>query len=95
VLNAGDDEARTRGGVTDAMANANSLGMVLGVPLVICLLAMLVGHLYRDRDAEVLDWQPARSAEREAELAVSELDQLRASLETLRRRRSNLGRGSG
>ncbi len=72
------------------MANAYFLGMVLGIPLAICLLAVLVGHLYRDRDAEVLDWQPARSAEREAELEHGELDQLRASLDTLRQRRSTL-----
>jgi hypothetical protein len=72
------------------MANAYFLGMVLGVPLAICLLAVLVGHLYRDRDAEVLDWQPARSVEREAELELGELDQLRACLEALRRRRSTL-----
>jgi hypothetical protein len=51
---------------------------------------MLVGHLYRDRDAELLDWQPTRSHEREAELELSELTQLRASLEALRRRRSTL-----
>jgi len=72
------------------MTNAYFLGMVLGVPLAICLLAVLVGHLYRDRDAEMLDWQPARSAEREAELELGELAQMRASLEALRRRRTTL-----
>lgn len=72
------------------MANAYFLGVVLGVPLAICLLAMLVGHLHRDRDTEVLDWRPARSPAREAELEFSELEQLRASLEALRQRRSAL-----
>ena len=61
------------------MANTYFLGMVLGVPLTICLLAILVGHLNRGRDAEVLDWKPARPPEREAELELDEIDQTRAS----------------
>jgi hypothetical protein len=75
------------------MTNAYFLGMVLGVPLAICLLAILTGHLYRGRDAEILDWRPARSAEREAELELGELDQMRAALEALRGQRTNAGSG--
>jgi hypothetical protein len=69
------------------MAGTYFLGMVLGVPLVIFLLALLAGYLHRDSDAEVLDWKPTRSPEREAELAVNDIDQMRASLSELRRRR--------
>ena len=42
------------------MAGTYFLGMVLGVPLVIFVLALLAGYLNRDRDAEVLDWKPTR-----------------------------------
>ena len=72
------------------MASAYFLGMVVGVPLALALLAVLAGYLFRDSDAEVLDWRPTRSPEREAELQLSELDQMRASLEALRRRHSAL-----
>jgi hypothetical protein len=72
------------------MASAFFLGMVVGVPVALALLAILAGYLFRDSDAEVLDWRPTRSPEREAELQLSEVDQMRASLEALRRRQSAL-----
>ncbi len=72
------------------MASAFFLGMVVGVPAALALLAVLAGYLFRDGDAEVLDWRPTRSPEREAELQLSEVDQMRASLEALRRRQSAL-----
>jgi hypothetical protein len=72
------------------MASAYFLGMVVGVPLALALLAILAGYLFRYSDAEVLDWRPTRSPQREAELQLSELDQMRASLEALRQRRSTL-----
>jgi hypothetical protein len=72
------------------MANAYFLGMVVGVPLALALLAILAGYLFRCSNAELLDWRPTRSPEREAELQLSELDQLRASLDALRQRRSTL-----
>ncbi len=72
------------------MESAYFMGMVVGVPLAIALLAILSGYLFRDSDAEVLDWRPTRSPEREAELQLSELDQLRASLTALRQRQSTL-----
>jgi len=81
-----------------SVASTYFLGMVLGVPLVIFLIAVLVGYLYRDSDAEVdakvLDWKPTRSPEREAELALSDVDQMRASLSELRRRRGARERAS-
>jgi hypothetical protein len=72
------------------MASAYFLGMVVGVPLALALLAILAGYLFRYSDAEVIDWRPTRSPQREAELQLSELDQMRASLEVLRQRRSTL-----
>jgi hypothetical protein len=72
------------------MASAYFLGMVVGVPLALAVLAILAGYLFGDSDAEVLDWRPTRSPEREAELQLSELDQLRASLKALRQRHSAL-----
>lgn len=81
-----------------SVASTYFLGMVLGVPLVIFLIAVLVGYLYRDSDAEVnakvLDWKPTRSPEREAELALGDVDQMRASLSELRRRRGARERAS-
>ena len=61
--------------------------MAFGVPLLIFGLSVLVGYMGRRSDAEVLDWKPTRSPEREAALAVSDVDQMRASLNELRRRR--------
>ena len=69
------------------MAGAYFLAMVLGVPLLILTLALIVGYLYRDRDAEVLDWQPTRSPETEGRLQSGEIDQLLAAQNELRRRR--------
>jgi hypothetical protein len=72
------------------MASAYFLGMVVGVPVALALLAVLAGYLFRDSNAELLDCRPTRSPEREAELQLSELDQLRASLAVLRQRHSTL-----
>jgi hypothetical protein len=69
------------------MVHLYFLAIVLGFPLVILLLALVGGYLYRGRDAELLDWKPTRSPEREAELSINDVDQMRASLENLRQRR--------
>jgi hypothetical protein len=69
------------------MVHLYFLAIVLGFPLVILLLALVGGYLYRGRDAELLDWKPTRSPEREAELSIDDIDQMRASLENLRQRR--------
>jgi hypothetical protein len=69
------------------MAHLYFLAIVLGFPLVILLLALLGGYLYRGRDAQLLDWKPTRSPEREAELSINDIDQMRASLNDLRHRR--------
>ncbi len=69
------------------MAHLYFLAIALGFPLVILLLALDGGYLYRGRDAELLGWKPTRSPEREAELAINDINQMRASLNDLRRRR--------
>jgi hypothetical protein len=78
-----------------SVASFYFLVMVLGIPLIIGLLAIVVGYLYRGHDAgylyrddaEVLDWKPTRSPETEARLHSDEIDQLLAAQNELRRRR--------
>jgi hypothetical protein len=69
------------------MAHLYFLAIALGFPLVLLLLALVGGYLYRGHDAELLDWKPTRSPEREAELSINDIDQMRASLDDLRHRR--------
>jgi hypothetical protein len=57
------------------MAGLYFMAMVFGFPLTIFVLS-------------VLDWKPTRSPEREADLAVNDIDQMRASLNDLRHRRA-------
>jgi hypothetical protein len=79
-----------------SMAGTYFLAMVVGFPLILGLLAIVVGYLYRDHDAgypsrdhgaDVLDWKPTRSPETEARLHSDEIDQLLAAQNQLRRRR--------
>jgi hypothetical protein len=63
------------------------LSMVLGLPLLILALAMLAGHFHRDGYAELLDWKPTRSPEREVELELSDVEQMLAAQNRHRRRR--------
>jgi hypothetical protein len=79
-----------------SVASFYFLAMVVGFPLIIGLLAIVVGYLYRDHDArypssdhgaDVLDWKPTRSPETEARLHSDEIDQLLAAQNQLRRRR--------
>ena len=69
------------------MADLYFVVMAFGFPLMILVLSMLAGYLSHRSDAEVLDWKPTRSPEREAELALNDIDQMRASLSNLRHRR--------
>jgi hypothetical protein len=63
------------------------LTMVLGVPLLLLSLALIAGHLYRDGAAELLDWKPTRSPEREIELELGDIQQMLAAQNRHRRRR--------
>jgi len=63
------------------------LAMVLGLPLLIVMLALVAGHFYRGGPEELLDWQPTRSPEREAELEHGDIHQMLAALNRYRRQR--------
>jgi hypothetical protein len=55
------------------------LAMVLGLPAVIVTIALLAAHLHKEGYAELLDWKPTRSPQREVELELGELDQMLAA----------------
>ena len=63
------------------------LTMVLGVPLLLLSLALIAGHFHRDGYAELLDWKPTRSPEREVELELGDIQQMLAAQNRHRRRR--------
>jgi hypothetical protein len=69
------------------MAETYFLGMMIGLPLVVLAIALLAGYLHRDGYAELLDWKPTRSPEREVELELSDVDQMLAAQNRHRRRR--------
>jgi hypothetical protein len=63
------------------------LGMVLGLPAVLLAISLLAGHSNRDGYAELLDWKPTRSPQREVELELGELEQMLAAQNRYRRLR--------
>lgn len=69
------------------MAHMYFLGMVLGLPALLLVIALLAGYLHQEDYAELLDWKPTRSPEREVELELSELDQMLAAQNRYRRER--------
>jgi hypothetical protein len=69
------------------MAQLYFLSMVIGLPLVLVSFALLVGHFHRDGYAELLDWKPTRSPEREVELELSDIEQMLEAQNRHRRRR--------
>jgi len=69
------------------MAQTYFLGMVLGLPLLLLALALLAGYFHRDGYAELLDWKPTRSPEREAELELGDIEQMLTGTNRLRRAR--------
>ena len=69
------------------MAETYFLGMAIGLPLLIILLALLAGRFYRGGPEEVLDWKPTRSPEKEAQLEVGDLQQMLAAVNRYRRLR--------
>ncbi len=70
-----------------AMEHAYFLGMVIGVPLLLVVIALLAGHFNRDGYAELLDWKPTRSPEREVELELGDIEQMIDAQNRHRRRR--------
>lgn len=69
------------------MNQAYFLAMTLGFPLLLLVLALLAGHFYRGGPEELLDWRPTRSPELEAELALSDVEQMLAAQNRYRRMR--------
>jgi hypothetical protein len=63
------------------------LAMVLGLPITIIAIALVAGHFYRGGPEELLDWQPTRSPEREAELEHGDIHQMLGALNRYRRQR--------
>jgi len=61
--------------------------ILFGLPLLLLVIALIAGHLYRDGYDELLDWKPTRSAEREAELEHGDIHQMLAAQNRHRRRR--------
>ena len=68
------------------MAETYFLLIVLGTPLVLLIVALLAALSHRGYE-DVLDWRPTRSAEREAELQESDLQQMLAAQNRYRRMR--------
>ncbi len=68
------------------------LSMVIGFPLVILALALIAGHFHRDGYAELLDWKPTRSPEREVELELGDIEQMLNAQNRHRRRRGGAER---
>lgn len=63
------------------------LAVVVGMPLAICLLAVIAAHFHSGDNASLIDWKPARSAETEARLRRSEVEQMLAAVNRYRRGR--------
>ncbi len=63
------------------------LVMAVGVPLGLLVIAVLAAHFHGDGYADILDWTPTRSPEREAELQISDVAQMLAAQNRYRRQR--------
>ena len=69
------------------MAETYFLGMVFGLPVLLLVISLLAGLLYREGPEELLDWRPTRSPEKEAELEHGDVHQMLAALNRYRRAR--------
>ncbi len=63
------------------------LSVVLGGPLLMCLIALVGSHFHEGGDASLIDWKPTRSAEAEARMKNSEVEQMLAAINRYRRAR--------
>lgn len=63
------------------------LSVVLGIPLAICAIAVIGSHFHEGDNASLIDWKPTRSAESEARMKHSEVDQMLAAVNRYRRAR--------
>lgn len=63
------------------------LSIVIGLPLAICVVALLGAHFHREGNERLLDWVPTRSAETEARLDHGEVEQMLGAVNRYRRMR--------
>lgn len=63
------------------------LSVVLGGPLLMCLIALVGSHFYQGDNASLIDWKPTRSAEAEARMKRSDVEQMLAAVNRYRRAR--------
>lgn len=63
------------------------LSFVIGIPIAICLIAMIGSHFHEGDNARLIDWKPTRSPEAEARMKSSEVDQMLAAVNRYRRAR--------
>jgi hypothetical protein len=61
--------------------------MILGVPVAILGIAIVGARFYDDGTEQLLDWKPRRSARKEAELYVSDTQDLLTAVNRYRRLR--------
>lgn len=64
------------GGLKTITSNSYFYLMVVGLPLLLVVIALIAGLLYRDGYERLLDWTPTRSPTREAELHVGDTQQM-------------------
>lgn len=63
------------------------LSVVLGGPLLMCLIALVGSHFHQGDNASLIDWKPTRSAEAEARMKRSDVEQMLAAVNRYRRAR--------
>lgn len=66
------------------------MDFILGTMLVLLFFVgviLLVGHFYPGSGADLLDWQPTRSYETEAQLEADDVEQMLEAQNEMRRRR--------
>ncbi|MHB1538656.1 MAG: hypothetical protein ACYCUM_03130 [Solirubrobacteraceae bacterium] len=61
--------------------------VVLGTPAAICIVAVIGAHFHEQDNAELLDWRPALTPEREAQLRHREVDEMLEAVNRYRRQR--------
>ncbi len=69
------------------MVETYFLIMVIGLPLLLLVISLVAGVLYREGPEELLDWRPTRSLEQEAELEHGDIQQMLGALNRYRRDR--------
>src|ERR1039458_2803292 len=82
-----DQERAPRRWLPSRVVQIYFLVMVVGAPLSILVVAMVGSYFYRGGNEEILDWKLTRSPEREAELQLSDVDQMLAAQNRYRRQR--------